>query len=334
MSLCLAPARQCWLVLALLLVVPLMVFTGGLLLAATPDGEWVARASMPTPRERFVVLAAGNGKLYAIGGFNSEFLTTVEEYDPTTDTWRARAPLPTPREYFAGAASNGRLYVVGGIGPGGLVATMDEYDPATDAWTPRAPMAAPRYGHGVASAANGKLYAIGGFDFDNTILATVEEYDPATDTWTERAPMPSARGDLGAAAGPNGRLYAVGGFNSRPSNTYFAATEEYDPGTNRWVSRAAMPTARYGPSVTAASNGKLYAIGGGDQGGVLLTVEEYEPRTDSWTARAPMPTARHGHGVGLGPNGRLYVIGGFNHRAESRYLVTVEEYAPPVAPKG
>ena len=54
----------------------------------------------------------------------------------------------------------------------------------------------------VGTAPNGKIYAIGGYNPDESghgYLATVEEYDPETDTWTARAPMPTPRYGLAAA---------------------------------------------------------------------------------------------------------------------------------------
>ena len=93
---------------------------------------------------------------------------------------------------------------------------------------------------------------------------------------------------------------------------------------NTWTSRAAMPTARDGLGMAAASNGKLYAIGGYN-GNPLPTVEEYDPATNTWTTRAPMPTARSDLGVAAAGNGKLYAIGGSNG---SSRLATVEEYDP------
>ena len=90
-----------------------------------------------------------------------------------------------------------------------------------------------------------------------------------------------------------------------------------------WAARAAMPTARNSLGVAAASNGKLYAVGGED-GNNLGTVEEYDPATDSWATRAPMPTGRNSLGVAVASNGKLYAVGGYN----GSILATVEEYDP------
>src|SRR4051812_19981767 len=89
-------------------------------------------------------------------------------------------------------------------------------------WATRAAMPTARSGMGLAAAADGSLYAIGGIN--GVPLTTVEQYDPATNAWTPRAPLPTARYLLGAAAAPNGKLYAIGGYNGG----YLATVEEYD----------------------------------------------------------------------------------------------------------
>ena len=58
-----------------------------------------------------------------------------------------------------------------------------------------------------------------------------------------------------------------------------------------------------------ASNGKIYAIGGG-MAELSHTVEEYDPRRILWTTKASMPTARYGLGVVAASNGKIYAIGG------------------------
>jgi hypothetical protein len=64
-----------------------------------------------------------------------------------------------------------------------------------------------------------------------------------------------------------------------------ATVEEYDPATNTWTTKAPMPTARESLGLAAASNGKIYAVGGAVmsihgvhfEGHPLATVEEYTP---------------------------------------------------------
>src|SRR3954468_16619046 len=118
---------------------------------------WKALAPMPTKRGA-AGAAAVNGKLYVIGGASMlagskdtavhparahRSLTTVEEYDPATNTWRARAEMPTPRNHLGIGAVNGKIYVLGGrigaafiSGGGNRLDLVEEYDVAADSWNP------------------------------------------------------------------------------------------------------------------------------------------------------------------------------------------------------
>jgi autotransporter-associated beta strand protein len=121
----------------------------------------------------------------------------------------------------------------------------------------------------------------------------------------------------------NGLLYVVGGYNS--SETSVVGTlEVYDPVSNSWTTKAAMPTARAYLSVEVL-NGILYAVGGVNNNSVYLnTVEAYDPATNTWTTKATMPTAR-GFLSAAGLNGILYAIGGWD---ATKSFATVEAYDP------
>jgi hypothetical protein len=75
-----------------------------------------------------------------------------------------------------------------------------------------------------------------------------------------------------------------------------------------WASKALMQVARSGLGV-AAVNGKIYAIGGSVENGVVGTNEEYDPATDTWTYKTPMPTAMASFGIAVYQN-RIYCISG------------------------
>lgn len=204
--------------------------------------------------------------------------------------WRSRASVPSIRAGSnAAAANNGKIYVIGGfdyystIEPKPYFTAVDEYDPATDTWTTKSSMSIERVDLGIATANNGKIYAIGGRNYTGCLDA-VEEYDPATDSWTTRSSMPTTRADLGGVAANNGKIYAIGGKDN--GGNYLATVEEYDPATNTWTAKASMPTPRAYLGVSAANNGMLYAIGGYNTSGVLATVEEYNPATDTWTVKS------------------------------------------------
>ena len=59
-----------------------------------------------------------------------------------------------------------------------------------------------------------------------------------------------------------------------------------------------------------AVSGKLYVVGGWDNGKARGANYEYNPATDRWTQRSPMPRPAH-HAALASANGKLYVMGGF-----------------------
>jgi N-acetylneuraminic acid mutarotase len=59
-----------------------------------------------------------------------------------------------------------------------------------------------------------------------------------------------------------------------------------------------------------ALNGKMYVIGGWDDGKAGGVNYEYNPTTDKWTKKQPMPRPAH-HAALAAVNGKIYVMGGF-----------------------
>jgi N-acetylneuraminic acid mutarotase len=242
---------------------------------------------MPTARST-AASSVVNGKIYVIGGvsdFKGVPLSTVEQYDPATDTWTTKANMPTARGHLSSSVVDGKIYAIGGtlIWGGTPISTVEQYDPATDTWTSKADMPTARVNFS-ASAVNGRIYLIGGAPGGGAPgggqwfqgLSTVEEYDPATDTWRPKADMPTARMYLSTSV-VNGRVYAIGGRFG--NNSVFSTVEEYDPATDTWTPKADMPTERL-RLATSVVNGKIYAIGGSANTvgpTAIATVEEYDP---------------------------------------------------------
>ena len=245
--------------------------------------------------------------------------------------WLKLAPFPQPAEEISGAAAGGRMYVFAGLAPiWKPVGMVYEYDPRTDKWTKKRPMALPSH-HVAFTEFRGKIYAFGGFVLPEsgppgwTPINNAWEYDPAADTWQALAPMPSKRGSSLAAV-VDDRIYVIGGATTIPGSKETAVyptrphmsvgtVEEYDPASNTWRERSAMPTPRNHAAIGVV-NGKIYVIGG-RVGAAFIglasdisVVEEYDPATDQWSGpRARMPIARSAIGAGV-DGGRIYVAGG------------------------
>ena len=104
--------------------------------------------------------------------------------------------------------------------------------------------------------------------------------------------------------------------------------EVYDLATDKWTTKANVPTPRqtYGACV---ADGIIYVMGGipsfgGSNSAVGHVMEAYDPGTDTWTRKADMPAARRRLDV-CSVDGIVYAIGG---QYEGTSLRTVEAYDP------
>ena len=306
---------------------------------------------MPTARTGLGLAAATNGKLYAVGGFGGS--SAVEEYDPATNTWTPKTSLPIAFQFVdLAAAPNGKLYAINDFDTRQVL----EYDPATNIWTNcggtptvTACQAVPtgRDFKALAAAPNGRLYAMGGFNFGFGVNPAVEEYDPAANAW---AGAPAVQGlpvglQFAASAVFQGRIYVFGGGAPAVKDTVY----EYTPpangiGLGSWRGPlATMPTARSGAAAVLASNNKIYVVGGGSTQaicaplGTCTTVEEYTPPVNgvgngSWKGVADgikqLNVSRFQAGLALSTsNNKIYIAGGSTDNGTTR-LETVEEYDP------
>jgi N-acetylneuraminic acid mutarotase len=209
-------------------------------------------------------------------------------------TWGRRAAMLEANSEFAVAELDGKVYVLGGYPASRQTQrTVQIYDTRTDTWSLGPKLPAPN-NHGMAVAAAGKIYLIGGQTTDAGIgsyVNTVYALDPARGVWETKASMPTAR----SAAAPvvlNGKIYVAGGRPPRGSD--FAV---YDPGTDTWTVLPDLPSQR-NHIIGAAMNGKVYIAGGrldgGFQSAASAVFEAFDPVSGRWTTAAPMPRPRSG----------------------------------------
>jgi N-acetylneuraminic acid mutarotase len=144
--------------------------------------RWSAAGTLTTPRSGFILVALPDGGALVAGGFaeleRAPFgrLSTVERFDPVSNTWSAAHDLPYP---VAGASgillADGRVLVAGGsvrdaepldIDAGtidsGLTDHATLFDPKTNTWVATPPMPTPRAGASVVLLADGSALVVGG----------------------------------------------------------------------------------------------------------------------------------------------------------------------------
>ena len=188
--------------------------TGGLLSSVErfdpATNTWEALPPMSTARYALGVAAVG-GKIYVVGGEASGGsrlssvetggrLSSVERFDPATNSWEALPPMSTARGGHGVAAVGGKIYAVGGLGHGGsCLSSVERFDPATNTRVALPSMRTARSCHGVA-AVGGKIYVVGGHGDGIGYLSSVERFDPATNTWEALPSLSAARSSHGVAA--------------------------------------------------------------------------------------------------------------------------------------
>ncbi|PSN38305.1 hypothetical protein C0J52_19160 [Blattella germanica] len=126
----------------------------------------------------------------------------------------------------------------------------------------------------------------------------IYRYLPDANTWEFIGELPEPRHHHSVAFF-KGRVFLVGGADPRDDeergksivvNTVWS----YEPVTRSWFRETDMlsPRKNFG---LVATNGKLFAIGGMDrQGRVLSSVERFDPVTGDWEEVAPLETGRMG----------------------------------------
>ena len=171
-------------------------------------------------------------------------------------------------------------------------------------WTTEASI--PEAERGVRSAVvNGKIYVMGG--------SINYEYNPATDSWVEKTAMPTPRTYFGIAAYQN-KIYVMGGrpgWTSASGNIDSCANEIYDPSTDTWETKTAMPVNISDINANVV-DGMIYIMGGFSSRSPQLSLNVvYDVAKDSWTNKTTMPYPVRGSASAVVDN-RIYVIGGSN----------------------
>jgi hypothetical protein len=165
-------------------------------------------------------------------------------------------------------------------------------DAGQNTWVSKASMHHARGGLGV-DVVNGKIYAIGGStSCGNWVsVGTNEEYDPATNNWTTKTSMPTPRVFVATAVYDN-KIYCFGGITGLgkvPYNdqlliqayVWSGVNEVYDPATDKWETKAPMPSFPAAQLTANVMDGKIYLIGGTTLNGPQPLMV-YDPATDTW----------------------------------------------------
>lgn len=181
---------------------------------------------------------------------------------------------------------------------------------SADQWITRAsiPVAMDVMG---AATVNGQIYVFGEGANEQALTYA---YNPDTNSWVSKAPMPASRFGFAVAAYQD-KIYVIGGitgYRENGSSIFTGANEMYNPATDTWTTKTAMPTAR-AEFKANVDDDKIYAISGliANLPGPILTnsTEIYDPSTSTWSEGIPIPTPVFTFASAV-LDSKIYVIGG------------------------
>ena len=295
---------------------PTEAFTAGPMLALSAlDREF----TVPVPLRAGAFLLVG-------GGINSGTVLAThpaalsQRFDPVRGEFVRSGDLKRVRSGDAAATllADGRVLVTGG---GSLAAPFSEtYDPATEQWTIGENLLVGRRGHTGTLLADGRVLVAGGFvcctGNGQIFTDAAEIYDPTTGTFQLTAPLRQARGFHRATLLADGRVLLSGGFGAAgaPDFEALAASEIFDPVTEKFSSVGGLQVGRAGHSALLLPDGRVLAVGG-TRGGAqaasgISETELFDAPTGKWTAGPRLDPAWVGVTATLLGNGKVLLFGG------------------------
>ncbi|XP_077998754.1 kelch-like protein 26 [Glandiceps talaboti] len=153
------------------------------------------------------------------------------------------------------------------------------------------------------------VLAVGGEQPKGSVSKEVRAFDEIHHQWKQLPIMPIQRLDHAVAVLDN-FLYVVGGQYTGNScgNDSIGTVHRYDPRFNMWLQMCPMEKRRALFTLNAL-NGRLYAVGGKNEYGVLASVECFDPENNCWTYIQPLALASYAH-ASTEYEGKLFISGG------------------------
>jgi serine/threonine protein kinase/N-acetylneuraminic acid mutarotase len=294
------------------------VDANGALLQTTEifDGtSWTLGAEMPTPRQ--MLAGASDGRLmYAVGGTNGNSdLTTVEAYDPATNTWTSLPALPQARSDLGVAIADGRLVAVGGLSDGQVLKSVAMLDLATQTWAPLPDMQTARHGMAVDAVAD-SVYVVGGStgvgngavtSSAESLKLAARKLQPAS-KWRTLGDAPTARLQT-AWTVLDGKIWIFGGLRM---GTELQTVETYDPRTGAWQTEPSLPIPLH-HAAAATYRGEVVVIGGASDNIAQGSNKVFVLRGNSWEE---LPSLNHARAApaAAAVGDKLIVTGGQNDK--------------------
>lgn len=291
---------------------------------APPLPRWELGDRKPRGDANCQAVQVPDGRVFTIGTACSFSRThnysSVEVYDPASDTWERHETSPAPvGQHTATLLPSGLvLYTIGRGGTSEETVFREAYliDPETETISPTGFLNEGRMFHRGVMLADGR-YLVSGGDAEREPLeppdaiASTEIYDPETERWTLVAPMNEARYAHRLTRLPSGRVLATGGAGE--DGTHLASAEIYDPEADRWDRVDLMAERRAWHVAEVLPSGRVL-VAGGDTADLDATasVEIYDPETEGWRPGPTLPRPAARAAATVLASGDVLVTGGYD----------------------
>lgn len=274
------------------------------------------------PRATHQLIAAGEGRLLAIGGCvrsgceAGPASATVDVIDAQSMELVGGGNLLVQRiQPSAAALPDGRVLVFGGWVDGRASATTEIFDPATGKSLAGPAMAGPRNAPAVVRLADRRILIAGGYD-GSDVRSDAEIFDPATGSMTATSSLATARSGATATLLADGRVLIVGGGRpDRAPRRALASAEIFDPAVGRFSPAGALAQGRYKHGSVRLANGDVLVVGGSDErdyNGKLRSVERFDVASGRFVPAGNLadPRFKIADGLLLLPGNRVLVAAG------------------------
>lgn len=191
-------------------------------------GRWEKCAKMLHGRSHHMMLSAGNGSLFVLGGSET---SCIEQYDVKSNKWFERASLETHVVSSACEVYKNKIYVFGGKTPAGMVSITQSYDVENHV-IERLQDLPCAFDGGRAAVLKDKIYIA-------TFQGHMVEFNTDTGDSTLCTQQPIPRKQFGVFA-KSDRIYLVGGVPCNEDCAEHTPQYRYNPEKDLWVEKRSM----------------------------------------------------------------------------------------------
>jgi len=304
---------------------------------------WTLAKAMATPRALHTATVLGTGKVVITGGATgvtgggyATATSSIEVYDPATDTWStAAAALSKTRHSHVAAllSPSGNVLVAGGIE--GTTATYfqdaEVWDPTKSATTAVTNSSTSFHARGGAFPFGTNRVLVVGSDNENEDKGDV--YDGATNAFTSAPALSIGRSRSALVGLADGRVLVAGG-RVISSGLIESTAEMFNPGGGAFAGVAAMPGPKFAAGAVFLSTNKILVAGGiaDDTSTTAHTATHlYDVATNTWSTGAALAGQRQRAAMAPLPGGGALITGGVVGVGTTTVTNTVEAWGDAIA---